>query len=36
METTESIVVLDEGREETAIVGPDAACCLYSLALFRF
>ena len=36
MENAENIVVLDEGREETSIVGPDAACCWGSMPFYKF
>ncbi len=35
MESAEGIVVLDEGREEEPIVGPDASCCTGTMAYYK-
>jgi hypothetical protein len=35
MERSEEIVVLDGGREETSLVGPEAFCCFGSQTFWR-
>jgi len=35
MEGREEIVVLDAGREDQTLLGPDLICCVLSLAFYK-